>query len=174
MKSILFITLALLLLCIFYSLLEFILSLKRISRVVTFFLHCSIFKMLFQGVFSPSLLYHIFSFLSSTFFKFFQKLFSVILAFPLTLPPQVSLSIIPLSVAFVKPFFKISSKIFFSEFFLQLPSALFSLRPGLTYFLSLFFLDYRSRQLYHYITFFKVCQGNSFQDFHQKIGNISQ
>ena len=139
MKSILFITLALLLLCIFYSLLEFILSLKRISRVVTFFLHCSIFKMLFQGVFSPSLLYHIFSFLSSTFFKFFQKLFSVILAFPLTLPPQVSLSIIPLSVAFVKYFFKISSKIFFSEFFLQLPSALFSLRPGLTYFLSLFY-----------------------------------
>ena len=125
---------------------------------------------------SSRLLYYITSFrfcqvLFSSFFKNFFLWYSLS---PLALPPQVSLSIIPLSVAFVKPFFKISSKIFFSEFFLQLPSALFSLRPGLTYFLSLFFLDYRSRQLYHYITFFKVCQGNSFQDFHQKIGNISQ
>lgn len=45
-------------------------------------MHCSIFKMLFffRSRFSAEafLLYHIFSFLSSTFFKFFQKLFDVI------------------------------------------------------------------------------------------------
>ena len=64
----------------FYSLLELFL-IKGISRVVTF-LHCSIFKMLFffRSRFSAEafLLYHIFSFLSSTFFKFFQNLFDVI------------------------------------------------------------------------------------------------
>ena len=61
----------------FLLLLEFILSSQKNLKGRYFFLHCSIFKMLFAFRFfrTALILYHIISFLSSTFSSFFKKLF---------------------------------------------------------------------------------------------------